>query len=97
MVSAKSAEQLEREIAEYLAEKPRHTPRKLPHYDQRKGWCGGDRRTLYAFIDKRTGHVVVRPGGLLPRIGPEATVRIATRGEAERLWQSPLSSGWKVA
>jgi hypothetical protein len=29
--------------------------------------------------------------------GPEATVRVATRGEAEELWQRPLHPGWTVA
>ncbi len=96
-MSTKSDAELELEIAEFLAEKPRRVRRSLPRYDERKGWRGGDHRTLYAFVDDRTGNILVRPGGLLPNIGPAATVRIATRDEAERLWQSPLSSGWKVA
>jgi len=80
-------------------------PRKkvvLPRYDDRRGWTGGDSRTLYAFTDRRTGRVAVYPGGgagkkLLMRVGPEADVRVATRPEAEELWQSPLHAGWKVA
>lgn len=73
-----------------------------PTYDERRGWIGGDSKTLYAFTDKRTGSVTVRPGGGprkpgLHRIGPEATVRIATRAEAEAHWQDPLHPGWVVA
>jgi hypothetical protein len=29
--------------------------------------------------------------------GPQATLRIATRDEAEEHWQRPLHAGWKVA
>jgi hypothetical protein len=29
-------------------------------------------------------------------VGPEVTVRMETRDEAERLWLSPLFPGWKV-
>lgn len=98
MVSRKSAAQLDREIAEYLADKPRRGRASLPRYDERKGmWRGGDGRTLYAFTGLRTGSTLVRPGGRTVNIGPEVTVRIATREEAERLWQSPLHSGWTVA
>ena len=73
----------------------------LPRYTERQGWIGGDSRTLYAFTDRRTGKVGVYPGGggsnkkLLMHVGPEADVRIATRAEAEELWQSPLK-GWNV-
>ena len=75
----------------------------LPRYTERQGWIGGDSRTLYAFTDRRTGKVGVYPGGggskkkLLMHVGPEADVRVATRAEAEELWQSPLSSGWNVS
>ncbi len=70
----------------------------LPRYDERKGaWRGGDGRTLYAFIGHLTGHMVVRPGGQVTNMGPEVTVRVATRDEAERLWQNPLHVGWRVA
>jgi hypothetical protein len=72
----------------------------LPHYDERRGWTGGDTRTLYTFTDRRTGTVGVHPGGgagkrLLMRWGP-ADVRVATRAEAEEHWQRPLHAGWKV-
>jgi hypothetical protein len=91
---------LDREIAHALSKRMI-----LPRYDARRGWIGGDTRTLYAFTDRRTGKVyAVRPGGGSGRHatvadvgGSEADVRIATRAEAERLWQSPLHAGWKVA
>jgi hypothetical protein len=71
---------------------------KLPRYDARKGnWTGGDSRTLYAFTDPATGRVWVVPGGYAMLYGPQATVRIATRDEAEERWQRPLHAGWKVA
>lgn len=71
----------------------------LPQYSERRGWVGGDNRTLYAFTDKRTGAVGVHPGGgrgkkLLMHWGPEAKVRVATRAEAEKHWQKPLHPGW---
>jgi hypothetical protein len=98
MSKPKSAAELERDIAAYLARKPDKRARaRLPYYDERKGWRGGDTRTLYAYVGQQTGQVVVRPGGGAGNIGPAATVRIATRDEAERLWQSPLHSGWRVA
>jgi len=98
MVSHKSAATLRREIAEYLADKPRRTRARLPRYDEHKGvWRGGDARTLYAFTSLLTGHTFVLPGGRTHNIGAEVTVRIATRDEAERLWQNPLHSGWTVA
>jgi hypothetical protein len=94
---AKSGKQLDREIAQSLSKGAR-----LPRYDEKRGWIGGDSRTLYAFTGRRTGAVEVYPGGgsgkkLLMHWGPEADVRIATRDEAERLWQNPLHAGWKVA
>jgi hypothetical protein len=94
--------ELELDIAEFLAEKPRPRPRRvrrnLPHYDKRKGmWRGGDTRTLYAFTGHRTGQTVVYPGGPAINMGPEVTVRVASREEAERLWQNPLHVGWTVA
>lgn len=70
----------------------------LPHYDTRQSvWRGGDSHRLYAFTDKRTGHVFIRPGDAraVTGIGPEVTVRPARRAEAAA-WQSPLHSGWKV-
>jgi hypothetical protein len=72
----------------------------LPHYDKRngKGWIGGDPRTLYAFVDQRTGATTVCPGGgQACGIGPAATARVATRREAEEHWQYPLNPGWRVA
>jgi hypothetical protein len=68
-----------------------------PKYSERRGWTGGDSRTLYAIEDQRTGRVVVRPGGELAGIGSEAVVRIATRAEAEEHWQGQLHAGWHVA
>jgi hypothetical protein len=91
--------------AEGLVEKPRPARNKgparqrvkLPRYNARKGaWKGGDSRTLYAFGDPATGGVRVVPGGYPMLYGPQATVRIATRDEAEQHWQHPLV-GWKVA
>lgn len=70
---------------------------KLPRYDERKGWIGGDPRTLYAFTGNVTGEVVVQPGGGARGIGPTATVAVATRAQAEKHWQSPLHAGWKVS
>lgn len=71
----------------------------LPQYSEKRGWVGGNNRTLYAFTDKRTGAVAVHPGGgpgkkLLMHWGPEARVRTATRAEAEKHWQKPLHPGW---
>lgn len=80
-------------------------PRKkvsLPRYDEKRGWTGGDSRTLYMFTDRRTGTRDVHPGGggagkkLLMHWGPEADVRVATRSEAETHWQNPLHAGWNV-
>lgn len=73
----------------------------LPRYDERRGWVGGDSKTLYTFTAHRTGAVGVYPGGgagkkLLMHWGPEADVRLATRPEAEEHWQSPLHAGWNV-
>lgn len=68
-----------------------------PRYTSRHGWTGGDSRTLYAFTDARSGDVTVRPGGSATGIGPACSVAIATRAQAESLWQSPLHSGWRVA
>ena len=70
----------------------------LPRYDERKGlWRGGDSRTLYAFTSVRTRRTWVVPGGTEMYWGPEATVRVATRAEAEELWQRPLHPGWQFA
>lgn len=74
----------------------------LPRWSGTKGWYGGRSNVLYAFRDKMTGKVVVRPGGggkrrLLGAPGPNATVRVATRAEAEKHWQKPLHGGWNYA
>ena len=69
----------------------------LPRWNSKKGWVGGDTRTLYAFTDPDTGAVAVRPGpGKTGRIhfGARARVRVATRAEAEAHWQKPLHPGW---
>jgi hypothetical protein len=76
----------------------------VPAYRVKLGrWSGGDKNTLYAFTDTATGKTVVRPGGgskassLMKGIGPEASVRVATKEEAEASWQAPLHDGWKVS
>lgn len=74
----------------------------LPRYHERRGWTGGDSKTLYILTDRRTGSVGVYPGGgtgkkLLMNWGPEADVRVASRGEAEKHWQNPLHVGWKTS
>jgi hypothetical protein len=70
----------------------------LPRYNERRNqWGGGDSRTLYTFTSDLTGLTWVVPGGYTMNWGPAATVRIATRDEAEAMWQSPLHPGWKVA
>lgn len=82
----------------------------VPSFRPKAGtWTGGDSHTLYAFIDptrpSASGepHVVVRPGGgtkassMMKGIGPDAKVRVATKEEAEKLWQNPLHAGWKTA
>lgn len=78
----------------------------LPRFRPKQGaWTGGDSHTLYTFtFTNPTGtHTMVRPGGgtkassMMKGIGPDATVRVATKDEAEKHWQSPLHSGWKIA
>lgn len=68
----------------------------LPRFSDKKGWHGGSKNTLFAFTDQRTGHMVVRPVYDVKGWRPAADVRLATRAEAEKHWQSPLHSGWKV-
>lgn len=68
----------------------------LPRYSETRGWHGGAKNTLYAIEDRRTGGVVVRPREQMRGIGPEVAIRLATRSEAERHWQRPLHSGWKI-
>jgi hypothetical protein len=79
----------------------RGQPVSLPTYDAKRGWHGGDRRTLYLFTfpDYGAGETSrVIPGDTLPSklISPQATVRVATRDEATRGWQDPLHGGWHV-
>ena len=84
---------IEREIATSLSKRV-----KLPRWNDRRGeWVGGDSRTLYAFTGRVTGQTAVYPGGYRFPFGPEVDVRMATRAEAERLWQDPLHSGWRTA
>jgi hypothetical protein len=68
----------------------------LPRYSETQGWHGGAKNVLYAVTDRRTRRVIVRPREDMRGVGPAVTVRVATRGEAERHWQRPLHSGWKV-
>jgi hypothetical protein len=70
----------------------------LPRYNARRGmWSGGDSRTLYAFTSLATGRTWVVPGRYQMNWGPEVTVRVATRAEAEEMWQPSLHPGWTVA
>lgn len=71
---------------------------KIPRWDDRKGWTGGELHRLYAFTCLHTGQVQIRPAGLRPgdSPGPNCDVRPARRAEAEEGWQRPLHSGWKV-
>ncbi len=74
----------------------------LPRWTADNGWMGGSMRTLYLFTDKRTGEQLVSPGRAsteYPHIpaGPACRVRVATQGEAEKYWQSPLHKGWTTA
>jgi hypothetical protein len=75
---------------------PRRVP--MPRYNARRDqWGGGDTRTLYTFTSLVTGLSWVVPGGYTMNWGPLVTVRVATRDEAEEMWQRPLHAGWKVA
>ena len=70
----------------------------MPRWSDKRGWTGGAPDALYCFTCKWTGNKTVRPGGSgSTGIGPECTVRQATRVEAEEHWQKPLSPGWKVS
>lgn len=72
----------------------------LPRWNPRKGWIGGDTRTLYALTDRLTKRVSIHPGGGITA-GDNADVAIATREQAlavkdddgARYWPK----GWKVA
>lgn len=69
----------------------------LPRWNSKKGWIGGDTRTLYAYTDKRTNRVTVRPGPGTrfgdTAVGDHATVRVATRAEVDA---SDWPKGWKT-
>ena len=65
--------------------------------DTKCRWEGWDMNTLYAITDNRTGKLLVRPGFDMRSIGPEVTIRVATRTEAEERWQKPLHAGWTVS
>lgn len=69
---------------------------KLPKYSDKRGWYGGDEYALYCFEDNRTGRIKVSPVYCAGGIGPEVSVRVATREEAEKYWQNPLNPSWKV-
>lgn len=66
----------------------------VPRLNAQGDWVGGDKLRLYAYTDPRTGGIKVGPGG--QRHYFHGSVRPATRAEAEKYWQSPLHSGWKV-
>lgn len=63
-------------------------------YHARKGWTGQDERALYHVTDNLTGGTQVRRGEDLRAVGPEATIRLATRAEADA---SGWPQGWTVA
>ena len=64
-------------------------------YDDRKGlWIGADSRTLYHVTDTLTGATSVRDGHGLKGVGPNADIRLATRGEADA---AGWPAGWTVA
>lgn len=89
----RSTSHLDRDVAASLSKKE-----SLPRWSDRKGWIGGNSKTLYTYIDNVTDRIAVAPGGHAHvQVGPNAEVRMATRAEAEMLWQSPLHGGWKVA
>lgn len=77
----------------------------LPKYNTRRGrWVGGDSRTLYTFTDPVTGHKTVAQGTQtadgthfkhyrIP-VGAGATVRVATRAEADAAGYTQGGGGW---
>lgn len=78
---------------------------KLPKYNAKRGaWVGGDSRTLYTFMDPTTGHRLTTHGTVMSdgtsfkhyRIaaGPDATVRVATRTEADAAGWTQGGGGW---
>jgi hypothetical protein len=76
-------------------------PVSLPRWSEKRGWHGGDRRTLYLFSLPRPDGVIasnVYPGDRLPEAADHrSSVRVATRAEAEEMYQDPLHVGWNVA
>lgn len=85
-----------------MAKAPKTT---LPKYNARRGrWVGGDSRTLYAFVDPVTGHKTVTQGTQMAdgthfkhyriAVGPAATVRVATRAEADAAGYTQGGGGW---
>ena len=68
---------------------------KMPTYSSTKGWHGGDRKALYAFVDVRTKRVHVRPVYDARGVGPKVRVRLATAAEARKALY-PVGTGWKV-
>lgn len=58
-----------------------------------------DDRTLYAITDRRTGTVLVRPGGLMCGYVDRddvVDIQVATRHQAEEGWQCPVHPSYKV-
>ncbi len=72
----------------------------LPRWNEKRGWHGGDRHTLYLFSWPRSDGVIlsnVYPGDRIPEAADHrSVVRLATRAEAEAMFQDPLHSGWTV-
>jgi hypothetical protein len=68
---------------------------RIPRYSEKRGWFGGSKHTLYTFRDNLTGSITVSP---MPNysIGPNVSVRVSTRAEAEAQWQNPLHPGWNT-
>ncbi len=82
-------------------------PAALPRWSDKRGWHGGDHRTLYWFSWARPYYAGAPDGGgMAEQVYPgghsgiaadrHASVRVATRDEATRLWQDPLHVGWNV-
>lgn len=75
-------------------------PASLPKWSEKRGWHGGDRHTLYLFSWPRSDGVIlsnVYPGDRIPEAADHrSVVRVATRAEAEEMYQDPLHGGWTV-
>lgn len=85
-----------------MAQAPKTT---LPKYNARRGlWVGGDSRTLYTFTDPVTGHKTVTQGTQTAdgthfkhyriAVGAGASVRVATRAEADAAGYTQGGGGW---